>query len=255
MSGGETTQTTQSTSTPRWVTEGFQKTTGMAKDWLNSPAATSTYQGTRVVPFSQQSLAGMDQMGGTAKNAMGVMQNPLQAYGGMFDVLNPIARGDFSNADAFNGVLGGTLQDTQDRIATEMSSMGRSGGGMHQGTLARELGGISNQAKLDYQNMAINQMQGIGDRMAGAYNTALMPGQTMLSLGGMQEDLAGKYAQEQMDKFNEDKMAPINAAGAANAIFGGAGQFNQRSNSTVSTPSNPGQQALGYGTALLGAGK
>ena len=255
MSGGEKTTTVQNSTLPDWAKDGFKDSTGMAEDWLKSPAATATYQGPRTIPFSQQTQAGMNQLQGTAQNAMGAMQSPLQSYSGMFDVLDPIAKGDFSNATAFNNVLGGTLQDTQDRIAMEMEGAGRAGGGLHQATLARSLGDVSNQAKLDYQNWALGGLQGIGERMAGAYQTAQAPAQTFMNLGSMQEDMDGKYAQEQYDKFNEQKMAPINAAGAANAIFSGAGQFLGGQKQTVATPSNWGQQAAGFGTAALGAGK
>jgi hypothetical protein len=255
MAKGETTTQRQSDAPWKESIPGLMKTNEMALDWLKSPSATSTYQGTRVIPFSQQTQAGMNQMTGTAQNAIGAMQNPLKSYSGMYGVLDPIARGDFSNATAFNNVLGGTLQDTQDRIATEMSSLGRGGGGLHQATLARSLGDVSNQAKLDYQNWALGGLQGIGDRMAGAYQNAQAPGQTFMQMGAMQEDLAGKYAQEQMDKFNEQKMAPINAASQANAIFTGSGQLGGTSKGTTFTPQNVGQQALGYGTAALGAGK
>ena len=102
---------------------------------------------------------------------------------------------------------------------------------------------------------ALGGLQGIGDRMSGAYDTAMKPSETFMRVGAMNEDLAGKYAQEMMDKFNETKMAPIDAAATANSIFTGSGKMGGKSSSTTSTPTNWGSTAAGYGTAALGAGK
>lgn len=253
MSGGEKTTTQQSVSLPKHVKDGLETTSGMASDWLKSPDALAQYGGTTVIPYSQQSLAGMNQMQGTAQNAMGAMQNPLKAYSGMMDMLNPIAQGDFSQDNTFNNSLRDTLTNTTDRIAMEMEGAGRAGGGLHQATMARALGEVENQAKLDRMNWAGQGLQSYGNNMAGAYQTAMQPAGTMLQLGGMNEDLAGKYAQEALNKWNSARTAPLDAAASANAIFGGNGALTRGTNSTVFTPSNPGQQALGYGTAALGA--
>ena len=228
----------------------------MAGNWMKSPDATSTYGGPRVIPFAQQTLAGMDQLSGTAQNAMGAMQNPLQSYAGMYNILNPIAQGDFSNDSTFNNTLGAAQEAARSSVDLSTSGIGRYGSGTHQATMAKSVGDLTNQAMLDRQNWALGGLQGIGDRMAGAYANAQAPAQTFMNLGSMQEDMAGKYAQAQQDMFNEKKMAPINAAAAGNAIFGGAGQLDGGSASgKVSTPGTPfAQQAIGFGTAAAGAG-
>ena len=106
MSSGQKTTTTRQSDAP-WAPaqDGLKQTIGMAENWLDSPAATQTYQGTRVIPFSQQTLAGMNQMTGIAQGAQGAMQNPLQAYSGMFDYLTPQAQGDFSGDKRFTSVM------------------------------------------------------------------------------------------------------------------------------------------------------
>jgi hypothetical protein len=225
----------------------------VGRDWLNANQGGGIYEGTRVIPFSQNTLRGMDQTTGIAENAMTPMQNPLKSYTGMFDVLNPIARGDFANDKTF----GSTLQAAQEAASTSvndaMSSAGRYGSGVHQSTMGKTIGDMTNQAMLDRQNWALGGIQSLGDRMPGAYNTALAPGQTMMGVGGMQEDLAGKYAQEQSDKFYERKMAPLEAALQANALFTGAGSLGSNTTSKIYQPTQWGQVgANAAGAALAG---
>jgi hypothetical protein len=253
--GGSKPTTSQTSSTTPWATAQphLAHAMQMARNWAESPQSQEVYGGTRVIPFSQNTLRGMDQTTGIAENAMTPMQNPLKSYTGMFDVLNPIARGDFANDKTF----GSTLQAAQEAASTSvndaMSSAGRYGSGVHQSTMGKTIGDMTNQAMLDRQNWALGGIQSLGDRMPGAYNTALAPGQTMMGVGGMQEDLAGKYAQEQYDKFNERKTAHIDAAERLNAIATGAGSLGSSSTSKVYQPTQWGQVgANAAGAALAG---
>jgi hypothetical protein len=119
--------------------------------------------------------------------------------------------------------------------------------------MGKTIGDLTNQAMLDRQNWALGGLQSLGDRMPGAYNTALAPGQTMMGIGGMQEDLASKYAQEQFDKFNAQKQAPIDAAAQANAIFTGSGSLGSSQQQKIYQPTQWGQVgANAAGAALSG---
>jgi hypothetical protein len=181
------------------------------------------------------------------------MQNPLKSYTGMYDILNPIARGDFSNDSTFGSTLGAAQEAASSAVNNSMSAAGRYGSGSHQATMAKSIGDMTNQAMLDRQNWAMGGLQSMGDRMQGAYNTALAPGQTMMGVGGMQEDLAAKYAQEQYDKFNEKKMAPLDAALQANALFTGSGSLGSNTSSKIYQPTQWGQiGANAAGAALSG---
>jgi hypothetical protein len=256
-SGGSKATSSNTTSTTPWgpAQPFLQNAMGKANDWLNSDASKSIYQGTTVIPFSQNTLQGMGQTAGVANNAMTPMQNPLKSYTGMFDILNPIARGDFANDTTFGNTLGAAQEAASTSVNDAMSAAGRYGSGVHQGTMAKSIGDLTNQAMLDRQNWALGGLQSLGDRMPGAYNTALAPAQTMMGLGGMQEDMAGKYAQEGMDKFNAAKQAPIDAIAQANAIFTGSGALGSNQSQKVYQPTQWGQiGANAVGSALTGKG-
>jgi hypothetical protein len=253
--GGSKPTTSNTSSTTPWggADPALRQGINMAQNWLNDPNSSKIYEGTTVIPFSQNTLRGMDQMTGVAENAMPSMQNPLKSYTGMFDVLNPIARGDFANDKTF----GSTLQAAQEAASTSvndaMGMAGRYGSGVHQSTMGKTIGDMTNQAMLDRQNWALGGLQSLGDRMPGAYNTALAPAQTMMGVGGMQEDMAGKYAQEQFDKFNARRQAPMDAIAQANAIFTGAGSLGSNQTQKIYQPTQWGQVgANAAGAALAG---
>jgi hypothetical protein len=93
---------------------------------------------------------------------------------------------------------------------------------------------------------------GLGN-MQSAYQAGLQPGQTMSSIGGAYEDLAGKYAQEKFDKFNAEKQARIDAIAQANAIFTGAGSLGNNQQQKIYQPTQWGQVgANAAGAALAG---
>jgi hypothetical protein len=253
--GGSKPTSSQTSSTTPWEPAQGKLQSAMTRAdwWMQDPMSSSIYEGTTVVPFSQNTLRGMDQATGIAENAMTPMQNPLKSYTGMFDVLNPIARGDFANDSTFNNTLGAAQEAASTSVNDAMSAAGRYGSGVHQSTMGKTIGDMTNQAMLDRQNWALGGIQSLGDRMPGAYNTALAPSQTMMGVGGMQEDLAGKYAQEGLDKFNARKQAPIDAIAQANAIFTGAGSLGSNQTQKVYQPTQWGQVgANAAGAALAG---
>jgi hypothetical protein len=253
--GGSKPTSSNTSSTTPWAPAGrFLETNMMRADnWLYTPQSQATYQGTTVIPFSQNTLRGMDQATGIAENAMTPMQNPLKSYTGMFDYLNPISRGDLSNDNAYMQTLTSALDRSSTGVSDAMSMAGRYGSGVHQSTLDKTRNETANQAILDRQNWAQGALFSAGDRMPGAYNAALAPGQTMMGVGGMQEDLAGKYAQEGLDKFNAAKQAPIDAIAQANAIFTGAGSLGSNTTQKVYQPTQWGQVgANAAGAALAG---
>jgi hypothetical protein len=252
--GGTPTQSNVTSSQP-WggADPALRYTINSAENWAKDPNSRKIYEGTRVVPFSQNTLRGMDQTTGVAENAMTPMQNPLKSYTGMFDVLNPIARGDFANDTTFNNTLGAAQEAASTSVNDAMGMAGRYGSGVHQSTMGKTIGDMTNQAMLDRQNWALGGIQSLGDRMPGAYNAALAPGQTMMGVGGMQEDLAAKYAQEQSDKFYEKRDLPLNQLAKANAIFTGAGSLGGTSSSKVYQPTQWGQVgANALGSAVAG---
>jgi len=255
MSGGsKPTSSSTSSSTPWGPAQPYLKNAmGKADTWLNDPNSSKIYEGTTVIPFSQQTLGGMGQMQSVAQNAQEPMQNPLKSYTGMFGMLNPIARGDFANDSTFNQTLGAAQEAAGSAVNNSMSAAGRYGSGSHQATMAKSIGDLTNQAMLDRQNWAMGNLQSLGDRLPGAYQSAMAPANTMMQLGGMNEGLAGNYAQEQMDKFNARKQAPLDAALQANAVFTGSGSLGSNSTQKIYQPTQWGQiGANAAGAALSG---
>jgi hypothetical protein len=253
--GGQKPTSSSTTATTPWGPAQPYLSANMtrADEWSKSIMADPVYKGTTVIPFSQNTLRGMDQTTGIAENAMPSMQNPLKSFTGMFDVLNPIARGDFANDSTFNNTLGAAQEAASTSVNDAMGMAGRYGSGVHQSTMGKTIGDMTNQAMLDRQNWALGGIQSLGDRMQGAYNTALAPGQTMMGVGGMQEDLASKYAQEQFDKWNAGRQAPIDAIAQSNAIATGSGSIGSNQTQKIYQPTQWGQVgANAAGAALAG---
>ena len=106
MSGSQ--KTTTSGSSAPWAPAQPYLQDAMKAAKVEFDKGPQVYGGSTVVPFANQTVQGMNQMQGVANNAMGAMQNPLQAYTGMMQTLQPIAQGDFSHircSDAEEGLF------------------------------------------------------------------------------------------------------------------------------------------------------
>jgi hypothetical protein len=348
MSGGSGTPTSSNVSSSAPWSPQLQgqllHAANKANDWANTPANYSVYDGTRVIPFSNQSLSGMNNAQSFAQgagqnmqtqagniinsggfnsqqnNAMGSFQNA--ANGGMNtsasqfnDIYGRFSGPSSSQANlsrmASGAMLGGgnpylqkALTNANERAATgvndAMSAAGRYGSGAHTDTLAKTLAenstnalfgqynqdvsnmmGANSQidsARLNYGNAQMGAAQGVANtananadrrlgaagnlfnagqqglgNMSNAYDTGLKPTQTLGQIGGAYEDLAGSYAQEQYDKFNESQNKPIEAIAKSNAIFTGAGALGSTSKDKVYQPTQWGQVgANAAGAALAG---
>jgi hypothetical protein len=257
MSGGsKTTTTSQTSATEPWAQAQpyLQKAMAAAGNEFDAGTGSQVYQGTTVVPFANQTIAGMNQIEGLASNAAAPMQNPMAAYSGMMQTLNPIAQGDFSNDTTFNNTLGRAQQDARTGVDLSMSGAGRYGGAMHQGNIAREIGDLTNRAMLQRQDWASQQMQNYGNAMPQAFQTAMMPAQAMMGVGSAYEGLAGNYLNEEMRKFDAQKNAKWDDIARLNAIATGAGQLGGTTSGTAQVP-NPNytspSQIFGGGLSLL----
>lgn len=252
MSGSQ--KTTTSGSSAPWAPAQPYLQDAMKAAKVEFDKGPQVYDGSTVVPFANQTVQGMNQMQGVANNAMGAMQNPLQAYTGMMQTLQPIAQGDFSNDTTFMNTLGKAQQDAATNVNLSMSGMGRYGGAAHTDALATSVGDLTNKAMLERQNWASNQLQSYGNALPQAYQTALAPGQTLTGIGGQYENLAGSYLDEQLQKFNDQKNAQWDNIAKLNAIAQGSGQLGGTSSQTVKQPNQMGQQLLGTGMTALGYG-
>jgi hypothetical protein len=312
--GSKPTQSSTSSTTP-WANAQpyLDMSMNKARWWMENPANSQTYQGSTVIPFSNQSLSGMNNAQAFAQGAGQNMQNQagqIIGNGGFnrqqlsgLDNINNFSQGwknQSSAADNLSGMASGALlgqgnpylqsalNNANERAATgvnsAMSAAGRYGSGAHTDTLAKTLAENSTNAMFGQYNQDVANMMGANSQidnvmqsnynrqlsaagnmfnagqmglgnMSNAYDTALKPTQTLGQIGGAYEDLAGNYAQEQLDKFNAAKQAPMDAIAQANAIFTGSGSLGSNTTQKIYQPTNFGQVgANAAGAALAGKG-
>lgn len=294
--GGSKPTTSSTTSSNPWgpAQPYLQDAMTHTKHWLESPGATATYQGTTVIPFANQSLAGMNNAQNYAQTAGQTLQNNSQDIinGGGFNWVQQGALGNLSGSannpmmarmasgqmlgqgnPYLQSALGIANENAMTGVGDAMSAAGRYGSGVHQGTLAKTINDSNTNAMFGQYNTDVNNMMGAANQqvnsastlfnagqaglgnMQSAYQAGLQPAQTMTGIGGAYEDLAGKYAQEQLDKFNAQKSAGIDAIAQANAIFTGSGALGSNQTQKVYQPTQWGQVgANAAGTALAGKG-
>lgn len=215
-----------------------------------------------VVPFSKQTQAGMDNIENMAGQYSGAMQKPLQGYGQIMDYLKPIAMGDFSNDPTFNQTVGAAQDAARSAVNMSASAAGRSGSGVHQSTLARTVGELTDRLKLGRQNMALDAFGQYGTQMPGAFSTAMAPSNALMDIGGNYEQLMGNQINDQFRIFNETQNKPWEALAQYNAILSGAGQLGRAESGTAQTVSKNNtsassqpigwQNLLGFGLSALG---
>jgi hypothetical protein len=296
MSGGQKTPTSTSvTNNAPWSPQlqgQILHAANKANDWANNPANYSVYEGTRVIPFSNQSLSGMNNAQSFAQGAGQNMQNQAGGIinGGGFNQYQQGALGNLTasaNNPMMNQMASGQMlgqgnpflqqalgianENAMTGVGDAMSAAGRYGSGVHQGTLAKTINDSNTNAMFGQYNTDVNNMMGAANQqvnsastlfnagqaglgnMQSAYQAGLQPTQTLGQIGGAYEDLAGRYAQEQMDKFNESQQKPLDAIAQSNAILTGAGSLGGTNTQKVYQPTQWGQVgANAAGAALAG---
>lgn len=250
-SGGSKTTTTVQNNDP-W---------GPSQDYLKANMKTvseipqlQAYDQSMVVPFSSQSIAGMAGMENAANNATGVLNKPLDMYGGMMDTLGAEANGQIS--PALDAVLKRSTEDAMTAANLSASASGRYGGGMHSEALGRGIADATNNAVLGQMNSARGQLLNYGNALPGAYDASLAPYQTMLNVGQLNEAQSANQLNDAARIFQEQQNLPFEDAAKRNAVYTGAGQLGGSGYATATTPGTSfGQTALGYGLMGLGSGK
>lgn len=256
MSGGSTTQTKTDANAAPWkpAQPYLQNAMGEADSLFNAGIGGQVNTTSQVVPFAKQTMQSMNQMQNLANQQAGNLQKPINAYGQMISDLTPIARGDFSGDNLFRQNLGIAQEAAANAVDQSTSGVGRYGGGMHQATMAKSIGDLTNQAMLDRQNWAAGNLQNFGNAMGQAWGTANLGNQALAQIGGNYEQLMANQLQDQNRIFNETQNLPWDQLARYNAIMSGAGQLGSRTSQTVNTPTTPlWQQGLGFGVSALGA--
>lgn len=291
MSGSNTT-TTQGSSEP-WKEAQPALKTGLAdaQNLYKSGVVNNAmqgYTGSTVVPWSDQTTAGMDAIQGQAASALSdpnsATGKPLSFYSGLYDTgglsdaqrgvmdqLKTTASGAELNqtSPAFQSLLDKAAQDA--RIGTDLSvsANGRYGSGMHYGALGTAVSNAELPYLVNNYNTELGRMdtargnlanlgqQGISNldmassAMPGAWTTSQQPATDLMKVGSMYEDLAGRTMSDQQRLATQAQQAPLNAVQWLNAIGSGAGSLGGSQSQTQSTPgTNPFLQVLAGGVGL-----
>lgn len=259
--GDQTTTTTSSGGSSPWGPSQSYLTENMsqANTLKNAGIGGQVFNKSAVVPFSNQTMQAMNDTLGYADTYGGVMTKPLEGISNQLDYLSPIAGGDFSNDATFNQTLGAAQQDATDAVNMGASAAGRYGSAVHQGNVAKEVGDLTNRAKLARQQWAQDAMLANSQAMPGAYMAGQAPMSDYQSVGSQFEDLYTRQINDEIRLHNEKQMAPWRPLQMSNAIATGAGSLGSNNFGTQSTtaPSNqPSQFAkfAGAGLQVLGNG-
>lgn len=224
-----------------------------------------------VVPYADQTVAGMNDLQSLAQSNMGG-QGLSGQYQGIIDNggYNPdqqtalegirnTATGDFDIfADpAFQQVM----STTQNAVNQNAAGLGRYGSGTHEGVMTRELGDLGARQYQDWQNrrdaaqtQLFNAGQQAQSNLGAAYEGLQDPAQTLMGVGGMNEDLYGRVLNDQLRIANERANAPLSNIQALLAAANGGGQYStntqtaQGPNNTLSNIAGAGLGAMSLGT-------
>lgn len=274
---GDSTQTQTSTTQSQPWPEAqpyIKGALGDAKRLYGSGIGSQVYTGSTVVPFSQQTMQGMNAIQGQANQNMGGqglsgISQGMVGSGGFtqpqMDSMSYLSKAgtnpfDLSGNAAYQAYRTDALNDVQDRVNMNASAMGRYGSGQHTSNLVSELSKAGNQMDL----AQMGRLDGLNSQRFNAGQTGfenLDPAYTLgqrgvndfMSVGSMYEDLAGRTMNDQMRIFNETQSKPWQNLAQYNAIVNGAGALGGSGTTTAQVPGqNPFLTGLGYATTGLG---
>ena len=273
MSGNDT-QTQTTNSEPYAAAKPLlNKGMGDALNLYNNGGLVKANTQSTVVPFSQQSMAGMGSMqqgaeaamqpGGLSSQFGSIIQN-----GGFNDPQKTALQGiqstatsqfDPWNNPAFRQVLDQSLDSAKQGVNANASAMGRYGSGTHQGTMQREQGNLASrmigdeyrnwQGRTDAaQQQLFNAGQQGMNNLMPSYEGMMAPGQTMMDIGGLYEDLMGRTMNDRLRISQEQQNLPLANIQTLLGIAGGGGNFGTQK----TTAQMPGSTASNIMGGLLG---
>jgi hypothetical protein len=262
MSGSKT-QTTTATSQPYKAAQPLLNTAmGDAQALYNGPGLVQPNTMSTVVPYAQQTTQGMGQLEGLANSASapggyGTQMQDVMKAGGFnmpqqtaLQGIQNTATSSFDpwNNPAFSQVLNAATDRASHAVNQNAAGMGRYGSDVHQGTMAREVGDLTNrmvgdeyrnwQGRQDaaQQNLFNAGQQGFTN-MGTAWQRAGDPAQMLMGIGGMNEDLYGRALNDRLRITQEMQNAPLANIQALLGVAGGTGQYGTQTQS-AQMPSN-----------------
>lgn len=207
-----------------------------------------------VVPYAEQTMAGMGDLQAIAQNNMGGQ--------GLSGQMQGIINNGGYNADqqtALEGIRNTAtsqfninedpgfqqvLDKTQNAVNQNAAGLGRYGSGTHTGVMTQELGDLGArqyqqfQARKDAaQQQLFNAGQQGQQNLSSAYETAQDPAKTLMGVGGMFEDLYGRTLNDQLRIANERSNAPLANIQSLLAVANGGGQYGTQTQ-TAQGPNN-----------------
>lgn len=278
MSGGSKSQTTVQSNEPYKPAQPLLNSSIKgAQDLMKGGIGQQVYTGSTVIPFAQQTSQGMGAIQNQANAALAPggyasqMGNIMQA-GGFNQPQQTALQGiqntatgsfDINSNPAFQDVLRQSQDAARDAVNMNASSAGRYGSGVHQGVMGQTIGDLTsrmvgseynnwqNRRDAAQQNLFNAGQQGF-QNMGTAFQNQQAPGQSLMDIGSMYEDLAGRLKNDELRIFNESQSKPWEQLARANAIAGGAGQFGTSTNTAQMPGQNPFATGLGYASSLAG---
>jgi hypothetical protein len=285
MSGGtETTTTTQNNDPWSGAQPALKTALGNAENLYKSGVGFQPYTGSTVVPYADQTMAGMQGIQDASTGAMGsfdttgFLRNLLSGSSGLTgmqqgvaDQWGGVAAGNelFGQNPAFQRVLKQAQDDTALYSDLGASGAGRYGSAAHTNVMARNIGNLTDRmltneygrqlgrqdaARTNLANMGQQGLQnrfGAAGALPAAWQAQFAPEQSLMGVGSMYEDLYGRTLGDNLRIFQETQQAPLNAVEWLNAIGSGAGSIGGSGTTTAQTPgTNPLIQALGIGLSI-----
>ena len=188
-----------------------------------------------------------------AGGAAGVMSRPLSAYGDVMGQLQGEAMGNFGTA--YNQVRDRALEDAATQANLAYSNMGRYGSGSHTGAVVQGVGDLASRMDLAQMGNARSQLLDYGNALPGAYQSSMLPYDTLRDVGGAYEAQQANILNDEARRFYEAQQAPWDTVAQKNALLSGTGKLGGVAKGTATTPQPGwGERALGY-TAMVGGGK
>ncbi len=203
MSGSKQTQTTSQQSAP-WspAQPGLQELLTKAQSYGNNPALFTP-------TFSQNTTSGLAKVADVAQQPSEsltalrpLVQGSGEGYKTALDALTATANGSMLKANPFlDEVLRNASDQTANTVNQQFSAAGRYGSGAHTGALAKTVGELQTNARMQQFNAERDkQLQAAGVLNAGGFQGAsLAPGLDAMALDKAKVLFGAGQMQDQMD--------------------------------------------------------
>ncbi|MGR9130770.1 hypothetical protein [Rhizobium leguminosarum] len=268
MTGSSKTTTSSNSAPWKEAQPALKQGIGAAQSLYNNGTGAQVYNDSTVVPWSNNTMTGMDKTKDSAlanlngNGLSGQLQGVINNGGynsGQLEALNntrQVANGAFNiNEDpGFQQVV----DQATNSVNSNASAAGRYGSGTNQQLLGSTIGDLgarqyqAYQQRKDAANSNLFNMGGTAFGQLGqAYSGMQAPTQDLMKVGAMDDDYATRVMNDRLRVFNEQQNKPWENLSRLQAIASGAGQLG--GSQTQSQPGqNPFLTALGYGATGAG---